>query len=266
MNPRTVLITGVTGNMGHKLRTHLQGRYDLRLLDRDARGDSTVTTADLSTWGRWHEQFRGVDTLFHFAADPEAYKPWPELIAPNLDALIHTFQAALLGGVKRVVFASSNHVMGGYQDDSAASLSDTTPPLPGLRYRVDGVPRSSAAYAAAKLCGERLGKCFAEAHGLETIAVRVGWIWRGGANDPANLPPERGEWFRLMWLSDRDYLQLMDRCLVAELPDKFAIVNGMSRNTGMPWDLEPGRRLIGYEPQDDITTLTTPWTPSSEGI
>ena len=71
-----------------------------------------------------------------------------------------------------------------------------TPPRPGLQYRADGAPRSSAAYAAAKLFGERLGKCYAESHGLETIAVRIGWVWRGGANVPANLPAERWQVFR----------------------------------------------------------------------
>jgi hypothetical protein len=56
-----------------------------------------------------------------------------------------------------------------------------------------------------------------------------------------------------MWLSNRDYCQLMDRCLTATLPSKFAILNGMSANTGMLWDLEDTRRLVGFEPQDDVT-------------
>jgi nucleoside-diphosphate-sugar epimerase len=155
--------------------------------------------------------------------------------------------------------------MGGYQDDTGVSLAADTPPRPGLRYLMNGVPRSSFAYAAAKLFGERLGRCYAQSHGLETIAVRIGWVWRAGPNEPENLPRERGEWFRLMWLSDRDFLHLMDRCLAAELPERFVIVNGMSANTGMPWDLEPGRRILDYEPHDDITRVTTPWRPSSEG-
>ena len=264
MNPRTVLITGAAGNLGRKLRAHLAGRVEVRALDRDPRGDPGVAAADLGTWGDWHHRFRGADVVFHFAADPEADRPWPDLIGPNVDTLIHAYQAAALGGVKRVVFASSNHVMGGYQDDAGVSLGPATPPRPGLRYRVDGVPRSSAAYAAAKLFGERLGRCYAESHGMETIAVRIGWVWRGGDNVPANLPQERGEWFRLMWLSDRDYLHLMDRCLAADLPEKFVVVNGMSANTGMPWDLGPGRAL-GYHPQDDVTRHTAPWVPSSAG-
>jgi nucleoside-diphosphate-sugar epimerase len=265
-HPGAVLITGAAGTLGRKLRRHLADRVELRLLDRDPRGDPEVVAADLSRWSPgWLRQFEGVGTVFHFAADPEAFKAWTDLIAPNIDALVNTYQAAARAGVRRFVFASSNHVMGGYQDDPGVSLSDSTPPRPGLRYRVDGVPRNSTPYAAAKLFGERLGRCYAESHALESVVVRIGWVWRAGPNEPQNLPAERGEWFRLMWLSDRDYLELMDCCLSAELPEPFVIVNGMSANTGMPWDLEPGRRFLGYDPKDDITLHTTPWRPSSEG-
>jgi hypothetical protein len=45
----------------------------------------------------------------------------------------------------------------------------------------------------------------------------------------------------------------MERCLVAELAVPFAIVNGMSANTGMRWDIDHTRRLVGYAPQDDVT-------------
>jgi uronate dehydrogenase len=260
-----VLITGAAGTLGRKLRHHLQGRVELRLLDRDPRGDPAIVAADLAHWSEdCARLFAGAATVFHFAADPEAYKSWPELIGPNVDALIHAYQAAARGGAKRLVFASSNHVMGGYQDDTGVSLGPDTPPRPGLRYRMDGTPRNSFVYGAAKLFGERLGKCYAESHGMETIALRIGWVWRGGANVPENLPPERGEWFRLMWLSDRDFLHLMDRCLLAELSEKFVVVNGMSANTGMAWDLEPGRRILGYQPEDDVVRSTPPWRPTSE--
>jgi uronate dehydrogenase len=249
-----ILITGAAGNLGRKLRQHLDGRYQAVCLDRDARMQPSITVADLAQWNLdWVRLFAGIDTVFHFAADPEAYHDWPELIGPNVDALIHVFQAAILGRVRRFVFASSNHVMGGYQDDPGVRLTTDLPPRPGLRYVVDGQPRNSSAYGAAKLFGERLGRCCAESSGMEVIAVRLGWVWRGGDNLPANLPRERGDWFRLMWLSDRDFTQLMERCLQATLPTPFVIVNGMSANTGMAWDLDSTCRILGYEPQDDVT-------------
>jgi uronate dehydrogenase len=189
----------------------------------------------------------------HLAADPTAHQTWPNLVGPNVDAVVNVFLAAVRAGVRRVVYASSNHVLGGYLDDpEAGRLTTDLPPRPGARYVSNGEPRDSSAYGSAKLFGERVGKCFAEAHGLSVIAVRIGWV-RPGENRAEDVPPERGPWFRLMWLSNRDYCQLMERCLLADLPAPFVVVNGMSANTGMRWDLGATRRLLGYEPQDDVT-------------
>jgi len=245
-----VLITGAAGNLGTKLRQHLQGRYPLRLLDIDTRGDQAVMAADLSRWNEgWVDQFRGVDVVIHLAGNPKAHASWPEVIGPNIDATIHVFQAAVLTGVSRVIFASSNHVMGGYQEDpNPAVLMTDTVPRPGTRYMVEGERRDSTPYAAAKLFGERLGKCYAEAHGLSVIAVRIGWV-RPGENLAREIPPERGPWFRLMWLSNRDFCQLMERCILADLPMPLTVINAMSANTGMRWDIDSTRQLIGYEPR-----------------
>src|SRR5437764_712875 len=112
--PKTILITGTAGNLGSKLRRHLEGRFDLRLLDKDPRGDPAVVPADLGHWDpRWVEQFRGADVVVHLAADAIAHQTWPKVIEPNIDGTIHVFQASLLAGVRRVVYASSNHVLGG---------------------------------------------------------------------------------------------------------------------------------------------------------
>jgi uronate dehydrogenase len=251
---RSVLITGASGNLGAKLRHHLQGRYELRLLDLDPHGDAAILPADLSVWdAKWVELFRGADVVVHLAADPTAQQTWPNLLAPNVDAVVHAFQAAVRGGVPRFVYASSNHVLGGYSDDpEPAQLTAQTPPRPGARYLVRGESRDSTPYGSAKLFGERLGKCLAASEGLEVIAVRIGWV-QPGENRPEDIAPERGPWFRLMWLSNRDFCHLMECCLVAELPERFVVVNGMSDNRGMRWDIEDTRRLVGYQPRDDVT-------------
>jgi hypothetical protein len=154
------------------------------------------------------------------------------------------------GGVKRIVYASSNHVMGGYKDESGPITTDL-PPRPGTRYAVEGEQRDSTPYGSAKLFGERLGKCLAESTGLSVLAVRLGWC-RAGDNRPQALA-EREEWFRLMWLSDGDYCRLMECCILADPAIRFAVLYGMSANAGMRWDVESTRRLVGYEPQDDVT-------------
>jgi NAD+ dependent glucose-6-phosphate dehydrogenase len=249
---KTVLITGASGNLGDKLSRFLSPNHSLRLLDRNPRGDGEILAADLSQRGDWTEQFRGVDTVFHLAADPTAQQTWPNVIAPNIDALIHVFLASVQAGVKRIVYASSNHIMGGYKDLTEPFLITTDlPPLPGTKYVVESEVRDSTPYASAKLFGERLGKSLAERHQFTFIAVRLGWV-RPGENRACDIPADREEWFQLMWLSNRDYLQLMQRCLEAPLREQFVIVHGMSANRGMRWDLGSTRRLLGYEPVDDV--------------
>jgi uronate dehydrogenase len=250
--PRCVVITGAAGNLGGKLRRHLEGRCALRLLDRAPGGDPAITAADLSVWDMaWAKLFVGAEAVVHLAADPGATQPWPDLIGPNIDAAIHTYEAAAQAGVRRFVYASSNHVMGGYKDEPGVTITTDLPPRPGTRYDFGGAPRDSAAYAATKLFGERLGKCYAEARGLSVLAVRIGWLWRGD-NTPQALPPDRPPWFRQMWLSDRDYCALMEACLCAPAELRFAVVNGMSANAGMRWDVEATRRLLGWAPLDDV--------------
>jgi len=105
---KTVLITGAAGNLGAKLRQHLEGRYTLRLLDINPLCDPAILRADLARWELdWIEHFRDVDTVIHLAADPTAHQTWQKLTGPNMDALINVFQAAARMKVRRVIYGRS---------------------------------------------------------------------------------------------------------------------------------------------------------------
>lgn len=232
-----ILITGAAGNLGGKLRHHLEGRYELVLLSRHSRGDEKIQEADLSLWqASWVRSFEKVDALVHLAANPDPNAPWRNLVKPNIDMLLNVYEAAVEHGVKRLVFASSNHVMSGYRGGAIPSLRSDTPPHPGNPY------------GATKLFGERIGKSFSERHGISSINVRIGWNQRGSKNIPT---PSMGDWGRWMWLSDRDYCQLMECCIKAPEAPRWIIINGISNNAGSPWDLSEARRQVGYQPRDD---------------
>jgi NAD(P)-dependent dehydrogenase (short-subunit alcohol dehydrogenase family) len=236
--PRTVLITGACGNIGRKLRSAWADVYDLVLIDRAAtEDDPDVIAADLSILDDdWITHFHGVDTVVHLAGNGNEFAPWDELIGPNLDALANVFHAAALAGVERVVFASSNHVMGDYQNHGDGPIT------------VDMEPRPDGPYGVTKLVGERLGRSLARAFDLTFIALRLGWI-QEGKNRPESLPHE---WSRQMWLSNADLVRLFDCAVEAEIEDRsFVLVNGMSRNHGMRWDLSEAAELLGFLPEDD---------------
>lgn len=231
----TVLITGASGTIGRKLREAWADRYELVLIDREADPDDDETiVADLAEPGDWMGLFAGTDAVVHLAGNPDAAAPWDELVGPNLDAAANVLHAAVLGAVERVVFASSNHAMGGYKDDDGP-IDEDRPPKP------DGP------YGASKLVGERLGRSFAAAFDLSVVALRIGVVLPG-PNDPATLDP----WHQTIWLSDRDLVQVVERALWAELGDGgFLVVNATSANRGGRWPLDRARKALGYLPQDD---------------
>ncbi len=236
--PRTVLITGASGNIGRKLRAAWAETYDLVLLDAVADPhDPEVVQVDLSVLDDdWITHFHGVDTVIHLAANPSDSATWEELLKPNLDALANVFHACGLAGVDRLVFASSNHAMGGYREIADMPITPDLPPLP------DGP------YGAAKLMGERLGRSLAHAFDLSFVALRIGWV-QSGENRPDTLPDD---WSRAMWLSNRDLVRLFECAVEAELEERAGVVvNGMSNNRGTRWDLSATAELLGYAPEDD---------------
>ena len=180
--PRTVLITGACGNIGRKLRTAWADVYDLVLIDKGVTDETIadVIVADLAILDDdWITHFHGVDTVVHLAANGNESAPWDELIGPNLDALANVFHAAALAGVERIIFASSNHVMGEYQHLGDGPIT------------VDMTPMPDGPYGVTKLVGERLGRSLARAFDLTFIAIRLGWI-QEGKNRPETMPTRLG--------------------------------------------------------------------------
>jgi NAD+ dependent glucose-6-phosphate dehydrogenase len=238
--PRTVLITGASGNLGTKLRAAWAEVYDLVLLDAaPVAGESEVIPVDLSELDDdWISYFHGVDTVIHLAANPNDLATWEDLERPNLDVLANVLHAAALAGVERFIFASSNHVMGGYRSLDMR----ITPDLP---------PRPDGPYGASKLMGERLGRSVASAFDMTFIALRLGWV-QPGENRPETLPDD---WSRRMWLSNRDLVRLFEAAVECELDERnFVVVNGMSNNRGTRWDLDATAELLGFDPEDDAYT------------
>lgn len=236
--PRTVLITGASGNIGRKLRAAWADHYDLVLIDIEADpDDSDVIVADLSELDEnWITHFHGVDTVIHLAANPNDAASWEDLVGPNLDALGNVFHASALAGVDRVIFASSNHVMGGYHDGAEGPIGVSHPPRP------DGP------YGATKLMGERLGRSLASSFDMTFIALRLGWILPG-ENRPETLSDD---WSRGLWLSNGDLVRLFEGAVESDLDDRdFLVANGMSNNRGMRWDLSDAIECLDYHPEDD---------------
>jgi uronate dehydrogenase len=226
-----VLITGAAGNIGRTLRAHLKGRYVLlRLTDlapQAAAGPGEeVSTVDIRDMAALERSLQGIDCVIHLAGIPEE-DSWDKILPANIEGCYNLFEAARRQGVRRVVFASSNHAIGFHRRET---FIDTQ-----VQTRPDG------RYGVSKVFGEAVGRLYADKYGLSVACMRI------GSFRPSDRPSESRH--LLTWISHRDMAQLASRCV--EHPDyHFVVVYGVSNNLRNRWDNTPAK-FLGYRPQDD---------------
>lgn len=243
-----MLITGSGGLVGGIVYDGLRDRHPVRGIDlrRAERVDAEV---DLRSLAGALEAFAGADTVIDLAANPDAAASWADVHANNLLATVNTLQAAAQTGVRRVIFASSNHVSGlAERDEPYASIlagrREGLDPHAIRRLRVDDPVRPDGPYGYGKVLGEAAGRYFAEEYGISVLCLRIGTV--NQADRPANSR------HRATLLSHRDLLGIVRACLAAPDSLRFGIYFGVSANTWRIWDIENARRELGYEPLDDV--------------
>jgi NAD+ dependent glucose-6-phosphate dehydrogenase len=239
LTSKRVVITGANGNIGRKLADDLRqrGGYDLVLLDV-AEGPG-IRRADLTRYDEaWANVFADADAVVHFAADRSPTATWQTILPLNVDLLINVYEAARQKRARRLIFASSNWVQGGHRFGNTTITTQTHP---------DPVNP----YGAAKLFGERLGKSLSDRTGMSVINLRIGYNQWLRDNKPGPAM-ELGSWGQMLWLSDRDFQQVMYRAIT--VPDlRYATLNVTSRIHGGRWDISETERLLGYVPEDSHT-------------
>jgi len=242
-----VLITGAAGLIGGIVRQALAGKYDLRGLDRVPVPGLDSLVADITDPQAIAPAFQGVDVVVHLAADPSQNATWESSLRNNIKGTANVFEAARQAGVKRIIFASSNHVTGMYEGDhpySAIVQGNYQGLQPGkypmvhhqLPIRPDGF------YGVSKAFGEALGRFYHDQYGISVACLRIGTVNR------ANRPQVPRHFATLC--THRDLAQLVERCIAAgDLG--FDIFYGVSNNTWRFWDIEHARQRVGYNPQDN---------------
>jgi NAD+ dependent glucose-6-phosphate dehydrogenase len=170
----------------------------------------------------------------------------------NIAGTYNVLEAARAAGVPRVVLASSNHVVGGYEPELLGAPRSTTgrPPLDHL-----APLRPDSLYGVSKAVGELLGRYYAEAHDLRVVCLRIGTVLR--SDDPLEpAPPGFAAWglvpwearIRATWLSHRDCAELFRCSITADV--RFVIAYGVSDVPDRVWDLEHADRVLGFRPRD----------------
>lgn len=223
-----LLLTGAAGNLGQELRPRLKRYCDtLRLSHRSAMGapgdGEEIAIADLADKDAVQAMVDGVDAIVHLGG-VSTEQPWDPILAGNIVGMVNLYEAARRHAVRRIVFASSNHVTGFYRQDE---VIDTRAPV-----RPDGL------YGLSKAFGENLAQFYWDRHGLETVSLRIG----------SSFAEPKDRRMLATWMSFDDFERLVIASLSAPVVG-HTVIYGMSDNATTWWDNTHARH-IGYRPQD----------------
>ena len=223
-----ILMTGAAGGLGRQLREHVKAFANIvRLSDLADIGPAgegeEVVQCNLADREAVLKLCEGVDAILHFGG-VSTEQQWEPIVQANFSGLVHLYEAVHKHGVKRVIFASSNHTMGAYETTDIVDASMPT--------RADGY------YGLSKVFGESLAQYYWDRFGIETVSIRIGSCFPEPAN-PRML---------ITYLSLNDLVELL-RCSLTAVRVGHTITFGVSNNKGKWWDDRHSRHL-GYVPKD----------------
>jgi uronate dehydrogenase len=223
-----LLLTGAAGGLGRALRERLKANCKvLRLSDRAdvgaAGAGEEVVLADLADAAAVDAMVQGVQAIVHLGG-VSVEGPFGPILQANILGVYNLYEAARKHGVKRVVFASSNHVTGYYRQSETID--------------VDAPPRPDGLYGVSKAFGEDLSRFYFDRYGIETACVRIG----------SSFPEPKDRRMLATWLSFDDLHRLITACLTTPVLG-HSIVFGMSDNAVTWWDNSRARH-IGFAPKD----------------
>ncbi len=223
-----ILMTGAAGGLGQAMRARLKANCRrLRLSDiapmAPAQDHEEVVQADLADAQAVHQMVAGCQAIVHFGGI-STEQPWQPILQANIIGAYHLYEAARVHGVRRIFFASSNHVMGFYRQNEVV---DTLSP-----------PRPDGLYGLSKAFGEDLSRLYFDRYGIETACVRIG----------SSFPEPKDRRMLATWLSYDDLHRLITACLTTPVLG-HSIIYGTSNNS-VSWYDNRLARHIGYQPQD----------------
>ena len=267
-----LVVTGGSGKAGRGV-VHglLEGGHDVLAVDLTTPHERVTPSllVDLTEFGQTVECLAGADAVVHLAAIPAGGIRTPETtFRTNMLSTYNVFEAARLLGLKRVVWASSETILGlpfEREQPAYAPIDEEHPAYP------------ESSYAVAKLLSEELARQLNRWSGTPFVALRYSNI----------MEPEDYERFPSFWddarlrkwnlwgyVDVRDVAQSCVRALEADLrgAEHFivaaadTVMNRPSRELmaevfpSVPYRPTPGvhdsllssakaRRLLGYEPE-----------------
>ncbi len=210
---KTVAITGAKGYIGKILVKNFSNKYTLRELD--------LPECDVRDYEQLLKSTKNCDCIIHLAWDTktENFKSG-EINPDNVLMTYNVYKVCLENEISRVIMASSVHA------DSPFELKENF--LDPYRLPIPDSP-----YGASKCFMEALGRYYAYFHGLEVICLRIGGIGYKNCENARKIACYEKPYFvgeDAVWISERDFCDLIEKCIETELKEKFVIVYAVGNN------------------------------------
>lgn len=162
-----VVVTGGSGKGGRWVVRELRGHgHEVRNVDlhHDGSSHGLCIIADLTDLGQANDVLAGFDAVVHFAAIPSPeLRTEGETFRINVLSTYNVFAASVAHGMRRVVWASSETVLG--------LPFDRPPDFAPIDESI--TPRPESSYAVSMLVGETLAEQFARQSGIGFVGLRL---------------------------------------------------------------------------------------------
>jgi len=229
-----LLLTGAAGNLGRVLRPRLHALcHVLRVSDLaplSAAGPAEeAVSAPLQDKAAVRALLQGVDAVVHLGgvSTPHSFE---EILPANIVGTFNLYEAARVNGVRRIVYASSNHVTGFYEQSRTID--------PAAPMRPDGF------YGLSKAFGENLAQLYFDRWGIETVSLRIG----------SSFPEPVDRRMLASWLAYDDLERLVRAALTAPHVG-HSVIYGVSDNPRRWWNNDSASH-IGFRPQESSERFT----------
>lgn len=223
-----LLLTGAAGNLGRHLRSSLRPYVQhIRLSDISAMAPAGVgeelEVCDLANKQAVDRLAQGCQAIVHLGGLANEHS-FEAIVEANIKGVLHVYEGARRHGVERVVFASSNHVVGFHRQDEFLAT--------------DCSRRPDTYYGLSKSFGEDVAQFYWDRYGIQSASLRIG----------SAFPEPKDRRMLHTWMSYRDLTELIRCCLFAPQL-AHTIVYGMSDNRD-PWWTNARAAHLGFVPQD----------------
>jgi nucleoside-diphosphate-sugar epimerase len=234
---KKIVLVGGAGTVGAILTKGLKDKYEIVIMDVQKPDDNVAfiegdavdfdglletlpDDADTIVNLLRIESTKGIDSKAHF----------DDMTALFFNASYYLLLAAQTKGIRRVVFASSNHVTDGYEKDGYSLLP--------REITVDDFPKTNSLYGVLKFASEQLGYLFAKEGKLSVINLRIASV------PPAEKRKQLNDRLERTLLADEDLVALVQASI--ETDKNYGTYYGVSDNRHKPWSTLNAYQELGF--------------------